>query len=275
MIRLQREKLLQGMQVLCKTSERLKKYKDIESDQLLLLLMDCQELLICIGTELEEHQAQIRDCEEIVKSLEQCCEQVYQLQEASAEERLVRIEELQEMLGSAYKQMEQGMGKERKQIVFFPYKASMWDCMESIWKAADADEACEALVVPIPYYDRTDNGGFGRMHYEGNKLPDYVPILSWEEYDLEEEHPEVVYIHNPYDDANLVTSVHPDYYSKNIRPFTDCLVYVPYYATSGAMGYARESCPAYEHADYIIMQAPKYRKFFDKHIPDSKPAYHS
>ena len=29
----------------------------------------------------------------------------------------------------------------------------MWDSLESVWQAADADPDCDAYVVPIPYYD--------------------------------------------------------------------------------------------------------------------------
>ena len=42
-------------------------------------------------------------------------------------------------------------------VVFMPYKASMWDSLESIWMAADKDERCEALVVPITYYELDNN----------------------------------------------------------------------------------------------------------------------
>lgn len=42
-------------------------------------------------------------------------------------------------------------------VVFMPYKASMWDSLESIWMAADKDERCEALVVPITYYELDSN----------------------------------------------------------------------------------------------------------------------
>lgn len=42
-------------------------------------------------------------------------------------------------------------------VVFMPYKASMWDSLESIWMAADKDERCETLVVPITYYELDSN----------------------------------------------------------------------------------------------------------------------
>ena len=38
------------------------------------------------------------------------------------------------------------------QILFLPYKASMWDSMESVYLAAVQDPSCEALVMPITYF---------------------------------------------------------------------------------------------------------------------------
>lgn len=122
------------------------------------------------------------------------------------------------------------------EIVFFPYKASMWDALESIWFAARDDEDCDAYVVPIPYYDRLPNGEFGDMHYEGDLYPDYVPVLNWRSYDVENRRPDIVFIHNPYDNGNFVTSVHPDFYSKRLRECTDMLVYIPYFINESGKG---------------------------------------
>ena len=46
----------------------------------------------------------------------------------------------------------------KKEVVFLPYKASMWDSLESVWKAADEDPECDAYVIPIPYYDKNPDG---------------------------------------------------------------------------------------------------------------------
>ena len=124
---------------------------------------------------------------------------------------------------------------ERLEILFLPYKASMWDSLESIWKAAYADESCDAYVVPIPYYDRNPDGSMGQYHYEGMEFPSYVPITSYSDYDLEKRRPDVIYIHNPYDDHNFVTSVDTAYYSSELKKYTDLLVYIPYYSTAGGM----------------------------------------
>ena len=45
-------------------------------------------------------------------------------------------------------------------------------------------------------------------------LPEYVDITSWQNYDLKIRKPDVIFIHNPYDDANHVTSVDPSFYSR-------------------------------------------------------------
>ena len=39
----------------------------------------------------------------------------------------------------------------KKEIVFLPYQAAMWDSLESVWKATYEDkEHCNAYVMPIP-----------------------------------------------------------------------------------------------------------------------------
>ena len=61
-------------------------------------------------------------------------------------------------------------GKEehfKKEMVFLPYKASMWDSLESVWKAADEDkEHCIAYVMPIPYADLTSEHTVAEWHCE-------------------------------------------------------------------------------------------------------------
>lgn len=117
----------------------------------------------------------------------------------------------------------------RKEAVFLPYKASMWDSLESVWKAADEDENCDAYVIPISYYDKNPDGSFREMHYEADQYPAYVPITRYDTYDFEKHRPDMIYIHNLYDKYNLVTSVHPFFYSDNLKKYTEKLIYIPYF----------------------------------------------
>ncbi len=116
-----------------------------------------------------------------------------------------------------------------REVVFLPYKASMWDSLETLWKRASEDSDTIAVVVPIPYFDKNPDGSFRQVHYEGALFPKDVPVVSYQKYNIEERHPDAIYIHNPYDEANYVTSVHPDYYSSKLKEFTDELIYIPYF----------------------------------------------
>ena len=82
-------------------------------------------------------------------------------------------------------------------VVFMPYKASMWDSLESIWMAADKDERCEALVVPITYYELDNNQNPIKKVNERNLFTEYVNAVNDEEYDLENDLSDIIYIHNP------------------------------------------------------------------------------
>ena len=112
-------------------------------------------------------------------------------------------------------------------VVFMPYKASMWDSLESIWMAANKDERCETLVVPITYYELDSNQDKKNKINERDLFPEYVNTINDEEYDLENDLPDIIYIHNPYDNTNLVTRVDSRYYSWNLKKYCEKLVYVP------------------------------------------------
>ena len=114
-------------------------------------------------------------------------------------------------------------------VVFMPYKASMWDSLESVWMASEKDKSCEAVVVPITYYELDKNRNPVRKVNEREEFPEYVSVVNDEDYDLENDKPDIIYIHNPYDDANLVTRVESRYYSWNLKKYCEKLVYIPYY----------------------------------------------
>ena len=120
--------------------------------------------------------------------------------------------------------------KFKKEMFFLPYKASMWDSLESVWMAADADkENCLAYVMPIPYCDRNPDGTAREWHCERDLFPKYVPTLDWQEVDLKAWHPDVIFYHYPYDNCNRVTSPSEEYYSRNLKTCTDKLIYIPYF----------------------------------------------
>jgi hypothetical protein len=131
----------------------------------------------------------------------------------------------------------------------------MWDCFHSIWAAADADPRVEAIVVPIPYADRMPNGDAGDWHLHLTDLPPEVSVTPFTEFDLKGTHPDVIYVHNPYDGNNRVTTVAPQFYSAALRPHTDQLVYVPYYVSGTPPGEHLYRSPSFELFDKVIVQS--------------------
>ncbi|MDR0991826.1 MAG: hypothetical protein LBL87_02860 [Ruminococcus sp.] len=128
--------------------------------------------------------------------------------------------------------------KIKLEFVFFTYKLSMFDSFETLVRACNDDPDIEAFVVPIPYFDKTTSGTFGKMYFEEMKgLPQYadlniVDFSHFSAAELARRRPDAIFINNPYDEGNLITTVHPDYYSNALRPFTDLLVYIPYFIMS-------------------------------------------
>lgn len=234
------------------------------------VLTECQQKAIELGNMIEASEG---EGFATVLCLEEYCEIVFQAYEEVLQNVSVNPNKIYKLLNKSMVKVQNSARNDiryRIEAVFLPYKASMWDSLESVWKAADADPDCDAYVIPIPYYDRNPDGSFKEMHYEGASYPEYVSIIKYEEFDFDAHRPDMIFIHNPYDDANYVTSVHPFFYSDNLKNYTDCLVYVPYYSTAGGMSEGQALCPAYMHADYIVIQSEKYRKFFAPELPDEK-----
>ena len=257
----------EATQVIEKKCSNVQQDKALEKQLLTEFLTEVQDLAIAFGTRIE----QLRGIgTRTVTELESYCECLFHVSECMDSLQLSdAIKELIRQMEQIKAAFEQDF-PDKKEMVFLPYKASMWDSLESVWKAADADPECEAYVIPIPYYDKNPDGTLGTLHYEGDLYPDYVPIMDYKKYDFEVRRPDAVFIHNPYDAANVVTSVDPFYYSSNLKKYTECLVYIPYYATSGDMAEGQALCPAYLYADYIVIQHESYREFFDERIPDEK-----
>lgn len=157
--------------------------------------------------------------------------------------------------------------KVRWKALFLPYKASMWTSLESIWLEAMADPNCDAKVVVIPYNDLGIYEEREKFNYEGDKFPDYVPIIHYNDYDIAKEQPEMIFIHNPYDDFNSVTRVPEKYYSVNLKPYTKCLVYSPYFTIGRyypGKGDFQYTMPGVYNADKIIVQSEYVKKIFEE-----------
>lgn len=171
-------------------------------------------------------------------------------------ERQALCSRMESILTDLLEKVEQVVPQDKKKLVFFPYLVSMWDSLESVWREAMDSGEFEVSVVPIPYYDKNSDGSLGTMHFDGEKYPKEVRVTNWETYSLAEEQPEVVYVHNPYDEINLVTSIHPYFYAKNLKKYVGTLVYIPYFVgTKDVVSEHFCVTPVTVQADKIIVQS--------------------
>ena len=149
------------------------------------LLGQCQEGAIGLGNLIEKEEGEDFPT---ISLLQSYCEQTFHIyEELSRDNQAVNPDKAYKSLKKSLIQIENSVKndiKVRLEVVFMPYKASMWDSMESVWSAAFKDPDCDVYVVPIPYYERSADGTFGEPCYEGNVMPDYVPVTSYNTYHL-------------------------------------------------------------------------------------------
>lgn len=270
MRRYKKKELLETAEMLVEANEVIDRLCKSNTERALEILGQCQESAILLGNLIESKGDGYA---ELVEILENYCENIYQMSIAVSDEEQIRklSKKIQKQLTYLNNKIRLEIPEDKKEVVFFPYKASMWDSLESVWMAADADEGTDAYVVPIPYYDKNPDGTFREMHYEGDQYPDYVSVTNYEEYDFEERRPDIIFIHNPYDQFNYVTSVHPRFYSGNLKQYTEKLVYIPYFILGEIKPDDEEALKGMKHfcineavknADKVIVQSEDMRQVY-------------
>lgn len=240
------------------------------------ILGECQNVAIELGTMIEEERG---EGHVTVGVLEHYCEQIFQLHQilneedvaGAKEEIFSHVEGLQVFEERLAESADNDL-KERKEVVFVPYKTSLWGAMESVWKAAAEDEETDVYVIPTPYYYKDDFGKIKKdePHYETD-YPEGVTITSYEEYNFEVHHPDVIVIQWPYDEYSYGSTVHPFFYAKNLKKYTDNLVYIPPFLMDEIVEgdergrvTLRYFCnmPGVVHADRVIVQSEQMKDVY-------------
>ena len=241
-----KQKILKTVDKLVEYNETLKKFNGSSKYLFDKILRECNKLA---------DEIDISDC-----SSEQC--------EALGEyKKLINSPEhdadlIKKELDVFFQQIQEE--NETYRVLFLPYKYSMWDSFASIFEAAKEDENCEVYVMPIPYYDKDQEGNLTEMHDESESYPDDVGIISWRGNQVDEIDPDVIFIHNPYDGNNLVTSIHPDYYTNKLVRNDRVVIYVPYYVSyTDDEGISVFMVGAEYYTDYVIVQSEWYKEKFE------------
>lgn len=260
----------QKLQAMNQLHDTIKDWKNNE-DPCFGMLSACQETAIALGTLLEHKMCQP---DAAVHSLEDYCENLYQMHEAILQKNQAEAERLLKLLETGIRQTRLQITKEmdlRSIIVFLPYHASKWAYMESIWEAARKDEDCIPYVIPVPYFYKESDGTAGELRTESDQFPEYVPVTDYHTIDLAGLRPDVIYIQNAYDEFDPAMSVYPYFYAANLKQYTDQLIYIPPYLVDEitaederAIKNIRYSCavPGVVYADKVIVQSEGMRQIY-------------
>jgi hypothetical protein len=154
--------------------------------------------------------------------------------------------------------------QEKPDIVFLSYKASMSDSIESIYLAAKNDPDVNVYFIPIPYYNKDEPS---KMIYEGAECyGENIECTYYRDYDITTRYPDVIFTFNPYDNINVVTSIHPDYYCALIQNYTGYLVYIPYATSDKDIVNYDLFCitPGNVYADKVFIESDFVRDFYIK-----------
>lgn len=280
MSRTYRRKIINNWILLCQCyKECIRAIEKMDRKIILDIIISCQDVAIVIGNSLEKYFGEET---QIVSRIGILCENFYECYEKIKGEVVTEeyLNSIQEELRRIGEQLEHDL-PDKIEMVFLPYKVSMWDSLESVWKAASECEECETYVVPIPYYSKNEKGELEQEYYEIDQYPDDIPTVHYKKYNLEERCPDIVFIHNPYDEYNRVTTIHPQYYVKELKQYANKVVYIPYYVSNEfnpsdiAVQREKESfiiTPGVVYSDYTIVQSENARQMYvnvlRKNYPD-------
>ena len=147
------------------------------------MLCECQEFAIQLGETIERSEGEDHVT---VTYVEKYCDALFHVfEEIKGNDINININKICKPLTKMLVKIENSVKNDisiRKEIVFFPYKASMWDSLESVYFAAKEDKNCDVYCVPIPYYDVLHGHTLGQMHYEGSDYPEGIEVVDWRTY---------------------------------------------------------------------------------------------
>ncbi len=200
-------------------------------DGCVMLLESCQNSAIQIGNLIEKDYG---EGHVTVSVLEEYCELLYEISQIIVQQELNEqiIGVIAATLQEIYEKISNIMSEKilcRKEILFLPFRECYWSSMKREWEKAMADPDTDVYVVPIPYFERSATGAPTDMHYEGDLFPKEVKITHYDNYDVERRHPDKIFIQNGYDECNYTTTVPSKFYARNLKPYTDELIYIPYF----------------------------------------------
>ena len=236
----------------------LNKDSGLSYEDIITYLSELQNNIVSFGTLTESIKGE--DCN-TVKLLEQYLEVIYKVAkyvqkfdegisyEASAESKYAECdEEVKDTFASISDAIDSEIVN-RRSVLFLPVKAKYFSSMRMAYEMEAATPDTDVYVMPLPYYYKEYDGSFkDEMHIDTEEfIKANIPVTDYSRFDLSLLCPEKIYINSAYDEYNMAVSVDTRFYARNVKKYTEKLIYIPYFKL---MEFDRANYPCWYNMQY-------------------------
>lgn len=236
----------------------LNKDSGLSYEDIITYLSELQNNIVSFGTLTESIKGE--DCN-TVKLLEQYLEVIYKVAkyvqkfdgsinyEESAESKYAECdEEVKDTFASISEAIDSEIVN-RRSVLFLPVKAKHFSSMRMAYEMETATPDTDVYVMPLPYYYKEYDGSFkDEMHIDTEEfIKANIPVTDYSRFDLSLLCPEKIYINSAYDEYNMAVSVDTRFYARNVKKYTEKLIYIPYFKL---MEFDRANYPCWYNMQY-------------------------
>ena len=236
----------------------LNKDSGLSYEDIITYLSELQNNIVSFGTLTESIKGE--DCN-TVKLLEQYLEVIYKVAkyvqkfdegisyEESAENKYAECdEEVKDTFASISEAIDSEIVN-RRSVLFLPVKAKHFSSMRMAYEMEAATPDTDVYVMPLPYYYKEYDGSFkDEMHIDTEEfIKANIPVTDYSRFDLSLLCPEKIYINSAYDEYNMAVSVDTRFYARNVKKYTEKLIYIPYFKL---MEFDRANYPCWYNMQY-------------------------
>lgn len=236
----------------------LNKDSGLSYEDIITYLSELQNNIVSFGTLTESIKGE--DCN-TVKFLEQYLEVIYKVAkyvqkfdegisyEASAENKYAECdEEVKDIFASISDAIDSEIAN-RRSVLFLPVKAKHFGSMRMAYEMEAATPDTDVYVMPLPYYYKEYDGSFkDEMHIDTEEfIKANISVTDYSRFDLSLLCPEKIYINSAYDEYNMAVSVDTRFYARNVKKYTEKLIYIPYFKL---MEFDRANYPCWYNMQY-------------------------
>lgn len=258
---------------------RAKGQNDVE-ESILALLPECQQLSVDLGTLIENVKGEESESARlVVDEIQRYCDALFEVYNLLTNKKyselvLEKINAIEAHINSIEKVVTERIIN-REEILILTIGPKEWQGFEKLYDKLVKEDDADIYVVPLPvlfkdYFGQiiaSDEELIYNTHFED--YPDNVKLSLWTDYNLGLHHPDRIYIQSPYDGENPCLTIPPQYYAKELRNYTDRLIYIPPYKTDefGEKDYTDlcnlkhyVTAPGVIYADEVIVQSDNIKE---------------